>query len=123
MKKKLRTADVILLAQSHQNYLIKDIDIANGEACHDIDLNFLLDTSKEYKSHKKKFHLKSVTLSKIINVLKNLFLPAGYPNSVPPEYTTFQIWNIIQDFCSFLRGVMSTAAILQGMGVGRTGLS
>lgn len=52
-------------------------------------------------------------------ILRNLFLPVGYPLTVPQEYSTFQLWNIIQDLCSYLRGIMSTRALLEGMGVGR----
>jgi len=55
-----------------------------------------------------------------VAALRDLFLPVGYPFTVPPEYTTFQLWNIIQDLCSYLRGIMSTQALLEGMGVGRT---
>lgn len=52
-------------------------------------------------------------------ILRDLFLPVGYPLTVPQEYSTFQLWNIIQDLCSYLRGIMSTRALLEGMGVGR----
>lgn len=53
-------------------------------------------------------------------ILRDFFLPVGYPLTVPQEYSTFQLWNIIQDLCSYLRGIMSTRALLEGMGVGRT---
>ena len=56
----------------------------------------------------------------IRNSMMRTFLPIGYPSSVPAEYLTYQIYNIVQDFCSYLRGVMSTQAILEGMGVGRS---
>eukprot|EP01041_Mallomonas_annulata_P011319 gene11319-23683_t len=69
----------------------------------------------------KAFHSGILTsiFSQIGNFFRQAFLPNGYPSCVPPEYTTFQIWNIIQDLCSYLRGIMSTHAILEGMGVGR----
>ena len=51
---------------------------------------------------------------------KNIVLPLGYPHSTPPEYTEFQLYNILQDFCSYLRAVMSTQAVLEGFGVGRS---
>lgn len=83
--------------------------------------------------HAKKTHF---TQMKVVSALKNTFLPIGYPISVPPEYSTFQVWNILQgchihsftylslmdlyiDFCSYLRGIMGTKAILEGLGVGR----
>ena len=56
----------------------------------------------------------------LTSVLKNSFLPTGFPQSVPEEYPTFQFYNICQDACSLLRGIMSTTAILEGMGVGRS---
>lgn len=59
------------------------------------------------------------SLRRLGNFIRYAFLPNGYPASVPPEYTQFQIWNIVQDACSSLRGMMSTRAILEGMGVGR----
>lgn len=55
----------------------------------------------------------------VINLFRTTFLPAGYPESVPPEYLQFQIWNTIQDLCSYLRGIMSTRAVLEGLGVGK----
>lgn len=57
------------------------------------------------------------------NFIRNVFLPTGFPASVPSEYRTFQTWNIIQDACSSLRGMMSTRALLEGMGVGRADVS
>lgn len=60
------------------------------------------------------------TISKL---LQNTFLPIGYPKSVPDEYTSYQGWNLLQDLCSYLRGVMSTRALLQGMGVGRADIT
>lgn len=51
--------------------------------------------------------------------LRSTFLPEGYPHTTPKEYTTYQSWNLVQDLCSYLRGVLSTRAILEGFGVGR----
>lgn len=52
-------------------------------------------------------------------LIRKIFIPSGYPESIPPEYITFQKWNLIQDFCSHLRNIMMTKAILTGIGVGR----
>lgn len=57
------------------------------------------------------------------NSFKSVFLPTGYPHSIPIEYTVYQKWNLLQDFCSFLRGIMSTQSILKGMGVGRSDIT
>lgn len=54
-----------------------------------------------------------------LKFLQQTFLPSGYPHSVPAEYIIFQSWNLLQDLCSYLRGIMATKAILIGMGVGR----
>jgi len=50
-----------------------------------------------------------------------VFVPAGYPGSVAEGYATFQIFDSLQALCSYLRGVLSTQAILQGLGVGSEG--
>lgn len=49
----------------------------------------------------------------------SLFLPLGYPESVAPEYATFQAWDTVQASCSYLRGILATQAIFEGVGVGR----
>ena len=61
-----------------------------------------------------------VKFRRIGEFIKSIFLPVGFPVSVPPEYFRFQCWNLLQDSCSYLRGIMSTQAILLGMGVGRS---
>ena len=53
------------------------------------------------------------------SLVASTFLPAGFPHSVPREYAAFQRWNLLQDLCSYLRNIMSTRALLEGMGVGR----
>ena len=47
-----------------------------------------------------------------------LIFSTGYPFSVPNEYSRYQVLNLIQDLCSYLRGIMSTQAILVGLGWG-----
>ena len=48
----------------------------------------------------------------------SIFVPSGYPESVAPEYMRFQAWDTVQALCSYLRGVLSTRAILEGAGLG-----
>ncbi|CAM9975352.1 unnamed protein product, partial [Discosporangium mesarthrocarpum] len=55
--------------------------------------------------------------------IMSTFLPVGYPDTVSPEYLRFQCWNIVQDLSTYLRGVLATQAVLEGMGVGRAGSS
>jgi hypothetical protein len=54
-------------------------------------------------------------------LLSTVFLPAGYPSSVSPEYLAFQGWNVLQDLSTYLRGILATKAILEGVGVGKAG--
>ena len=61
--------------------------------------------------------------SGLAGFLRDLFLPEGYPDSVAPEYATFQAYDTLQGLCSYLRGVLSTAAILEGLGVGSAAAS
>lgn len=56
--------------------------------------------------------------SSFVGFLKRTFIPAGYPSSVPPEYAEYQAYNLLQDLCSYLRGLMATQAVLIGLGVG-----
>ncbi|DAZ92464.1 TPA: hypothetical protein N0F65_012694 [Lagenidium giganteum] len=53
-----------------------------------------------------------------VRELKEMFLPAGYPDSVSEDYLTFQFWDTIQAMCSYLRGVLATQSVLQSVGVG-----
>ena len=50
----------------------------------------------------------------------DLFLPVGYPQSVRPEYMCYQIYDSLQGLCSYLRGVVSTSALLTAAGVGNS---
>ena len=71
--------------------------------------------------------------------LASVFLPAGYPHSVSAEYIQFQgmlcnacrrltpsdhaecwclVWDTVQAICSYLRSILATRAILEGVGVG-----
>lgn len=38
------------------------------------------------------------------NVFKEIFLPQGYPSSVSEDYTSYQIWDTAQAFCSTITG-------------------
>lgn len=69
---------------------------------------------------------KATTLSgynRLRRLLSTVFLPSGYPQSVAPEYLTFQLWNVLQDLSTYLRGILATQAILEGVGVGKAGES
>ncbi|EZG10125.1 hypothetical protein H106_00949 [Trichophyton rubrum CBS 735.88] len=48
----------------------------------------------------------------------NVFLPAGYPHSVTDDYIEYQIYDSLQAFSSSIAGLLSSRAVLQGVGVG-----
>jgi hypothetical protein len=56
-------------------------------------------------------------------LLRSLFLPEGYPDSVSDDYLGFQVWDTIQAMCSYLRGMLCTQAFLVGAGVGKESAS
>ncbi|KAG2003644.1 aldo-keto reductase [Coprinopsis cinerea AmutBmut pab1-1] len=62
-------------------------------------------------------------LQKLRDFGKAVFLPAGYPNSVTPDYLTYQVLNALQAFCSSLASLISSRATLQGFGVGSASAS
>ncbi|KAI9874273.1 MAG: hypothetical protein M1830_009939 [Pleopsidium flavum] len=47
-----------------------------------------------------------------------VFLPAGYPHSVTEDYLEYQIYDSLQAFSSSIAGLLSSRAVLQGVGVG-----
>ncbi|XP_064459888.1 RUS family member 1-like [Ornithodoros turicata] len=56
--------------------------------------------------------------SSIRNVLYDVFLPAGFPESVSGDYIEYQIWDSIQAFASAITGTLATQAVFTGVGVG-----
>ena len=54
----------------------------------------------------------------IARSVKRAFLPAGFPGSVSPDYLAFQSWDTAQGLCSYVRGALTTRALLEGVGVG-----
>ena len=56
--------------------------------------------------------------NKLRQVGRDLFLPVGYPNSVAAGYLEYQFYDSLQGLCTYLRGVVSTSAVLSAAGVG-----
>ena len=54
----------------------------------------------------------------VARVVTRAFLPAGFPGSVSPDYLAFQSWDTAQGLCSYVRGALTTRALLEGVGVG-----
>lgn len=44
-------------------------------------------------------------------LFRSVFLPVGWPGSVTPEYARFQMFNVIQDLSTYLRGILATKVI------------
>lgn len=61
----------------------------------------------------------ALSTASITQRLVAAFLPTGYPDSVTPDYLTFNVWDSAQATCSYIRGMLTSQAILVGIGVGR----
>ncbi|GAW05970.1 DUF647-domain-containing protein [Lentinula edodes] len=59
----------------------------------------------------------------LLSFITKVFLPAGYPRSVSPDYLRYQILNAAQAFCSSLASLLSSRATLEGYGVGNASAS
>lgn len=53
----------------------------------------------------------------ILDYFSTLFLPTGYPESVTPDYTAYQIYDSLQAFASSIAGLLSSRAVLQSLNV------
>jgi hypothetical protein len=58
------------------------------------------------------------TIHSTARYFRNIFLPVGYPDTVRLGYWDYQVYDSIQGLCSYLRGVVSSAHVLQAAGVG-----
>lgn len=56
--------------------------------------------------------------TRCVRAFEHTMLPEGYPDSVTPDYATYQIADSIQAMCSSVVGTLSTRAVLRGAGVG-----
>ncbi|KAM0271127.1 hypothetical protein ACHAQH_009194 [Verticillium albo-atrum] len=55
--------------------------------------------------------------------LRDAFLPIDYPDSVSPDYITYQMYDSFQAFFSTITGMLANRAILEGLGVGNASSS
>ena len=58
------------------------------------------------------------TINSLKKLSQDLFLPIDYPSSVADGYIEYQFYDSLQGLCSYLRGVVSTSAVLSATGVG-----
>ncbi|KAL9097334.1 MAG: hypothetical protein Q9165_000761 [Trypethelium subeluteriae] len=61
---------------------------------------------------------KAATKSWLQTYVLDVFLPAGYPHSVTDDYLKYQIYDSLQAFSSSIAGLLSSRAVLEGVGVG-----
>ena len=47
-----------------------------------------------------------------------LFLPRDFPSSVSADYVPYQLWDTLQGFLGYLKGIILTFSFLKGLGVG-----
>ncbi|OOF96998.1 hypothetical protein ASPCADRAFT_128704 [Aspergillus carbonarius ITEM 5010] len=59
----------------------------------------------------------------LLDFLVDVFLPAGYPHSVTDDYAPYQFFDSLQAFSSSIAGLLSSRAVLQGVGVGNADAS
>uniref|UniRef100_A0A0A9Z6W1 UPF0420 protein C16orf58 n=1 Tax=Lygus hesperus TaxID=30085 RepID=A0A0A9Z6W1_LYGHE len=77
------------------------------------DKNEILRLNSSLKPRKK-------FLKKCSDIVKDVFLPFGYPESVSDDYTEYQIWDTLQACASTITGTLTTKVILQSVGVGNS---
>ena len=60
----------------------------------------------------------SVAVRTIRDVFVSSFLPVGWPYSVTSDYLMYQLYDSLQGLCSYIRGMLTSHAMLVGVGVG-----
>ncbi|KAI6657421.1 hypothetical protein LOD99_169 [Oopsacas minuta] len=54
----------------------------------------------------------------ILQVMREVFLPEGYPDTVSSDYLAYQFWDTLQAFCSSINNILATQGVLKGSGIG-----
>ncbi|GAW09223.1 duf647 domain-containing protein [Lentinula edodes] len=94
-------------------------------------------TERDDAGHVVRIRIKSLTIGQMVfttigdntsrasflSFVAKVFLPAGYPRSVSPDYLRYQMLNAAQAFCSSLATLLSLRATLEGYGVGNASAS
>eukprot|EP00741_Cyanophora_paradoxa_P001358 tig00000480_g1314.t1 len=57
---------------------------------------------------------------KLRDIIAYFFLPEGFPESVSPSYLDYSKWRAVQNVLSSMVNVLSTQALLQAVGLGRS---
>ncbi len=56
--------------------------------------------------------------SRLVDLFYATFLPVGYPGTVREGYVRYQLWDLFQGLCTYLRMTLAVKALLEGLGVG-----
>ncbi|XP_063974066.1 RUS family member 1 isoform X2 [Diachasmimorpha longicaudata] len=97
---------------------------------HENRINKGKDENMYMKSDKERYLIKKLpgfpkeqtflTVQRLIFLIRSVFLPEGFPDSVHPDYVPYQIWDTVQAFASTILGTLTTHSILIGVGVGES---
>ena len=55
----------------------------------------------------------------MMETLKWIFLPKEFPKSVSSDYLDYQIWDTLQGFIGYIKGILLTMCFLRGLGIGQ----
>ncbi|KAK9102803.1 hypothetical protein Sjap_020057 [Stephania japonica] len=78
---------------------------------------FTLDPLKEEGDAVRSLRLKLV--SRLNDLILQLMLPVGYPDSVTSDYLEYSLWRSAQGVASQVSGVLATQALLYAVGLGK----
>ena len=66
------------------------------------------DENNSYRTNKNTYLTRSNEwLTSLVNVLREIFLPEGYPHTVSDDYLAYQVWDTIQAFARCVRSVLN----------------
>ena len=102
-------------------YVLSTEDTTNGSADASFGTNRLLPrrlSSMSMSASEWKQTLRHRFVLTPQRIFADLFLPIGYPHSTGEGYLAYQFYDSLQGICSYLRGVVSTSAVLMAAGVG-----
>lgn len=86
------------------------------------EINIETNTRREFQVlNDKRIRIKDKKLSLVkstSNLLKEIFLPQGYPHTVTPDYFYYQLYDTLQAFCSTITSLLANQSSLAVLGVG-----
>ena len=56
----------------------------------------------------------------LLLLIRQIFLPEGYPHTVSSDYMAYQGWDTLQAFCSSINNILAVQGVLKGSGIGNT---